>query len=245
MTTHAQARELAARALSAVFRCSANPQAVRHLAGVAQLETNYGDGWKGAGRNSNNMGAIQCGSQWTGLRFEYTDTHPNADGTSTPYRIGFRKYLTPDEGWRDLVKVVYINRGRASVLAAAEAGNTFEVSRLLHATGYYEGFGRDVVERVNNHYRALARAIKMADGELVTSPAYVQGERPVLRRGARGPWVGVLQRELRLAADNIFGRVTESELVEYQLSRGLTGDGICGPASWAMLLGDEYQPEVS
>jgi peptidoglycan hydrolase-like protein with peptidoglycan-binding domain len=243
MTTHAEARALAQRALKAAFgnEPSLTSGAVKCLAGVACIETSYGDGWKGAGKGSHNMGAIQCGTGWTGPRFEYVDTHPNADGTSTPYRIGFRKYLTADDGWRDLVKTVYVNRGRASVLNAAQAGDIYGVSECLHQTGYYEGFGKTVADRVSNHHRALSRAIAAADGSLYPV-APVVAVLPTLRRGAQGEEVKLLQRELRLAADGAFGRITDAELRAYQLTHGLTVDGVAGPATWAHLLSDDYIP---
>jgi peptidoglycan hydrolase-like protein with peptidoglycan-binding domain len=248
MTTHAQARTYAANALSRIFREPADPQCVRHLAGVAQLETNYGDGWKGAGKGSNNMGAIQCGAQWTGPRFEYVDTHPNPDGTSTPYRIGFRKYLTPEDGWVDLVKVVFINRGRSVVLNAAKAGDTLGVSKALHATGYYEGFGRTVADRINNHYRALSRAIAAADGAAAPKVPVV-ANLPTLRRGMNdtvkhGP-IWLLQTELKLSGDGSFGKITEGDLIAYQAAHGLPATGICDAATWGCLLSDDYTPEAA
>ena len=243
MTTHHEARALAQNALGVVYHQapSLTSPVVACLAGVASLETSYGDGWKGAGRGSNNMGAIQCGGGWTGGRFSYTDTHPNTDGTSTPYRVDFRAYPTPLEGWVDLVRTVYVNRGRAKVLAAAQAGDVLGVSRALHDTGYYEGYGKTVEDRVQNHYRALSRAIAAADA--VQAPRVpVAGDLPALRRGAVGEDVRLLQRELHLVADGILGAVTERAVMDYQSEHGLTADGVCGPRTWGVLLADDYTP---
>ncbi len=38
-------------------------------------------------------------------------------------------------------------------------------------------------------------------------------------------------------ADGIFGSSTDADLRKYQRARGLDPDGICGPKTWAALLG--------
>jgi len=243
MTNHSSARSYARSALERVLGQSSLP-VERALAGVACLETGYGDGWKGSGNGSNNMGAIQAGS-WVGETFAYTDTHPNADGTSTPYRIAFRKYATPAAGWEDLVRVVFINRGRSLVLNAAKSCDLLGVSQALHATGYYEGFGATVEQRIANHHSALARCVRAADLACQATTGPEPGEiqidaehMPTLRRGSRGESVRAMQQLLGIVADGAFGPVTEAALRSYQASRHMTVDGVCGPLTWAKLARD-------
>ena len=244
MTTHAEAREFARQALIRRFGREPFRGEIAVLAGVACLETSYGDGWRGSGKGSNNMGAIQCGSSWKGDRFSYIDTHPTADGKNVPYRIDFRKYLTPDAGWDDLVKVVYENRGRSCVRNAACVGDYYLASKFLHDTGYYEGFGKTVQERIQNHHRALMRSIAAADG--AQKPTVVVSTLPeTVRFGSTGEVVKTLQSELRIAADGIFGKATLKALKAYQEQHGLLNDGVCGPRTWTKLFGDDYQPEQS
>lgn len=244
MTTHAQAREYAKAALIRRFGGEPTAGEVKALAGVACLETSYGDGWKGAGKGSFNMGAIQCGANWKGERFSYIDTHPTKDGKNVPYRIDFRKYPTVDAGWDDLVNVVFINRGRQRVREAAQGGDFYLVSKRLHDTGYYEGFGKTVPDRIQNHYRALARSIASADG--APRPVVpVASIPPTVRFGDTGDAVRMLQREIRLAADGIFGKATARALIAYQELHGLLNDGVCGPQTWAKLLGDDFQPAAA
>jgi hypothetical protein len=244
VTTHTEARLFSKEALTVRFDREPFSGEVKALAGVACLETQYGDGWKGAGKGSFNMGAVQCGSSWTGARFSYVDTHPNADGTSTPYRVDFRKYPTVEAGWIDLASVVYVNRGRQCVREAAQFGDFRRVSQMLHVTGYYEGFGATESDRINNHYRALSRAIAAADN--ASAPVVPVNAIPeTVRRGSRGEAVKLLQSELRLAADGMFGPITEAYLRRYQSDHGLLPDGVCGPRTWAALLSDEYQPEAA
>jgi len=245
MTTHAQAREYAAQSLGAVFG-GAHAGEIKAEAGVAYLETSYGDGWKGAGKGSFNQGAIQCGSGWKGDRFSYVDTHPNADGTSTAYRIDFRKYPTVGDGWFDLCQVVFVNRGRFIVRAAAQACDWLGVSRGLHKTGYYEGFGKTVDDRIANHHRALVRAIAKADGAAapaIDTPTILPTvERGDGMRGAPSEAVRLLQYELQLAADGRFGPVTEAAVKAYQALHGLIVTGICDSRTWDVLLHDDFIP---
>ncbi len=67
---------------------------------------------------------------------------------------------------------------------------------------------------------------------------------PTVRRGGRGQAVKILQRELNEAgfdcgdADGIFGKKTESAVKDYQKSRALAVDGICGKKTWGKILAE-------
>lgn len=251
MTSHQDARELAAHAISLALGVALPAEhAIRHLAGVGSLETQYGAGWKGAGRGSNNMGAIQAGTGWSGARFTYTDTHPNADGTSTPYTVAFRAYPSPLDGWVDLARVMFTGN-RRDVLLVASRGDIYTVSELMRRTGYYEGFGPTQHDRIRNHMLALRRAVLTADAAVGLSvPSLSIEGAPVglpdtVRFGSTGESVRTLQRELRLSADGIFGRITESTLRHYQAAHQLKTDGVCGPATWQVLFSDQYVPEAA
>ena len=56
-----------------------------------------------------------------------------------------------------------------------------------------------------------------------------------IKRGSRGDDVKTLQRKLNLQPDGIFGVLTDEAVREFQKSKGLTIDGIVGPATWAAL----------
>src|SRR5688500_6747260 len=66
---------------------------------------------------------------------------------------------------------------------------------------------------------------------------------PVLRRGAHGPDVELLQRWLAEAGfrpgrvDGAFGPATEAALTAFQQARGLLADGVAGPVAWHALAG--------
>lgn len=59
--------------------------------------------------------------------------------------------------------------------------------------------------------------------------------RPVLHRGSRGWWVKRLQKKIGVAADGIFGPVTEAAVKKYQRKHDLKADGIVGPKTWKAL----------
>lgn len=246
MTTDIQASGFSSQALQTIFSTDPEEGEVVGLQAVSFLETHYGDSWKGAGAGSHNQGAIQCGSQWTGDKFSYTDTHPNDDGTSTPYTINFRKYATDVDGWEDLTKVAYIQHGRSVVRDAARAQNWFGISQGLHDTGYYEGFGKTVTDRINNHFHALMRGVNAGLAAFDQSPVPVIRPAVVIpitvRRGMFGAAVAELQRELRISADGCFGKYTEQALITYQKSNNLKPDGVCGEKTWTAILTDDYIP---
>lgn len=60
--------------------------------------------------------------------------------------------------------------------------------------------------------------------------------RPVLRQGAAGEDVRVLQRALGITADGDFGPKTKAAVEAFQRSHGLVADGIVGPKTWAVLV---------
>ena len=58
----------------------------------------------------------------------------------------------------------------------------------------------------------------------------------VLRKGARGEGVKIMQEALGIGADGVFGPGTEKALKEWQSANGLVADGIAGPATFEKLL---------
>jgi hypothetical protein len=129
---------------------------------VAALESQYGKGWKGEGVGSNNMGAVQAGhAPCAANAFQYTDTHPNPDGTSTPYTICFRRYPTPVDGMADVARILFKQM-------KINAGSIRQLSTQMYDKHYYEGFGSTREQRINNHVKALtnwAKDISAATGQ--------------------------------------------------------------------------------
>ena len=59
----------------------------------------------------------------------------------------------------------------------------------------------------------------------------------LIRKGDKGEEVKQIQRELDIEADGIFGAVTESAVMRFQIEEHLDVDGIVGPKTWAELFG--------
>jgi len=232
---HTEARALVATAFAQQFGRQGNLTELQCLQAIAWLETNYGGSWHGAGVGSFNMGAIQKGG-WTGAVFTYTDTHPNADGTSTPYQIGFRKYSTAVDGFVDLCKVVYcaFDRGKR-VLPAASRGDLIAFSTELHKYPcYYEGFGANDAERIAHHHAAVVNAIRLQCAE-IGDPLPAQLEAPTgslptvataLFIGCTGPAVEAWQRVVGVAIDGDFGSLTQTATRAWQAKHGLPASGV-------------------
>ena len=69
------------------------------------------------------------------------------------------------------------------------------------------------------------------------TPPY--GGKP-LRRGSSGDSVRVMQQRLSdlgyaLSVDGMFGPGTQKAITDFQQTKGLSADGVAGPATWAAL----------
>ena len=114
--------------------------------------------------NTWSMGGVQCGSAppCPPGCFEATDTHE--DGT--PYQWCFRRYETPVEGFEHFIKVLYVNRNRKTVLAAANTGDIREFSTALRASGYFElGLEKHIAAMTRNLQAITARLGEPMPGE--------------------------------------------------------------------------------
>ena len=61
---------------------------------------------------------------------------------------------------------------------------------------------------------------------------YSLSQLPNLRKGARGVYVNLLQRLLRIDSDGKYGGQTVTAVKGYQKQHNLTIDGRCGPQTW-------------
>ena len=151
---HAEARRDAREAFMDVVHAEPTTNELRTLEAVALHETTFGYGWAGDGAGSFNMGAVQGDPNWTGATFGGTDTHPTATGAAVKYSATFKRYPSAIEGWRDLVRELYIRR--PSVRQAARGGNPLDVATAMRRTKYYEGAGSNETERIKGYGQALA-----------------------------------------------------------------------------------------
>lgn len=241
MLSHRDARVLILAAFTTRFGRQATRPETQCVQAVGELESGYASYWRPPGVDSCNWGAIQ-GSGPAGA-FQYVDTHPNADGTSTQYATTFAKYHSLGEGAEYLVRAVYqiANRDKL-VLPYATAGDTLGFSTGLHRTIYYEGFGATVAERIEHHHRAVLNAC-IAQAHALGEPMPDGSEPPPLpdpslRQGMGGDAVKAWQTLLSVAgfacvADGDFGPTTKELTQALQTRLGLIADGVVGPATQA------------
>jgi peptidoglycan hydrolase-like protein with peptidoglycan-binding domain len=236
-TRHKEARELATQAFLEVLGRPPSLTEVQCLQAIGGLETSYGYGWKASGAvGSNNIGAIIAGSSWKGETFVHGDTRPDPanPGKNISYVTEFRKYPTPLDGWKDLVKVMYVNR--PSVLKAATAGDVFGVSAALYDTKYFFGTGATIKQRIERHHTAVMRnLVAQVQAFAEPMPEGFEVPRRTLRVGMVGEDVKDLQRALSLVADGVFGPATELAVFDLQANFGLTQDGVVGEKTWKIV----------
>jgi hypothetical protein len=154
---HATARQLAIDAFEDVVHESPTVNELRMLMAVSLHETTFGAGWRGNGVGSNNMGALQAGASWTGDTFGATDTHPTESGAAIPYAAQFRAYSSPLEGWKDLVRVLYLQSPATRIAAAS--GDPRAVARAMRKARYYQGQGATEEQRIGAYEQALVNAL--------------------------------------------------------------------------------------
>jgi hypothetical protein len=219
---HNDMRTVLRAAFAAVIGREGTIHELQCLRAISSLESGDGEYWKPPGNGSFNLGALQAGSSWSGATFEYRDTTPQPDGSSKSYVTKFRKYPTLIAGAEDLVRVVFVNMGRSSVLKAASEGNTLRFSAGLYCvsspaardketaevleqfgiapTGYYQGWGKTPAERIAHHHKAVVASIRaqaLALSESLPADIAALPSLPALLRvGAKGTDVEKLQREL-------------------------------------------------
>jgi peptidoglycan hydrolase-like protein with peptidoglycan-binding domain len=250
--SHGDARQVVHEAFRRVFERAPTRSEAQCVQAVGWLETGYGQHWRPPGDRSNNWGAIQAHAGWTGPIFSYTDTRPNEDGTSTPYEQAFRAYRSAAKGATDLVRVVFTG-GRNPVLGshvrfddplgarhvlalpAATRGDTYAFSGALYDTVYYQGFGRDRSERVEHHHAAVLNACAAMAREL--REPMPNGDEPpavvrVLREGATGNAVRIVQGIVGVKQDGAFGPQTRVAVQAWQRARRLRTDGVWGPVCY-------------
>lgn len=66
-------------------------------------------------------------------------------------------------------------------------------------------------------------------------PIPPKDDRPMLRSGASGVAVRIVQAAVRVAVDGIFGAATEAAVRQFQRDHKLAADGIVGPLCWAQI----------
>lgn len=149
------------------------------------------------------------------------------------------------------IEICYSESGGDRFLAAEKLAAKFIAYKLKE-----KGWGIDKVKKhqdfasKNCPHRTLAlgwdRFLQMVQAELdALTPKPSTAQLPMLKQGSKGASVKALQILLignghscgSSGVDGSFGPATYKAVVAYQVAKGLEADGICGPKTWASLLG--------
>lgn len=211
------------------------------------------------GINSNNWGAVQ-GTGNAGS-FQHIDRHANGE-----WYVGkFKKYLTPADGFGDMMRVLLGGglrgaRGATAIKAALDVGNATDAVYAQHANGYFELNPDEYLIAVKrNHARLVAAlgvpsALKfplrvgrpLPPGQPSEPSGTPSGEGPfvigrvtnlpVLWLGSYGPAVEVLCMALAIERTPRFDGVMKRIVMKYQTDNGLKADGVVGLKTWERVL---------
>lgn len=164
---------------------------IQYAVSVSRGEGFFGKGWgddPNLGAGSNNWGAVQ-GTGSAGY-FEHIDHH--ADGTE--YTTKFKKYLTPEEGFKDMARILYSGGMRGAVGAKAikdalKKGNLHDAVYAQHDNHYFELAPDKYLAAVVKNYNILK--------------TNVDGWKTLLGENGLGVVRGVLKSVLGLAFGGI------------------------------------------
>ncbi|MBG0857703.1 DUF1906 domain-containing protein [Streptomyces spinoverrucosus] len=134
-----------------------------------------------------------------------------------------------------------------TTVQSGSTGNLVKAAQcLLKAAGHDPGtpdgtFGPDTAAAARNFQSSTGLSADGAVGPRTWTALLSRGTTPTLQSGSTGEAVTRLQRALTaalgrtVAIDGVFGSGTTQAVRDYQSSRGLSVDGIAGPATWGAL----------
>lgn len=99
---------------------------------------------------------------------------------------------------------------------------------------------REITRKINGGYFGLTERIENYECALTLLGAAPHTEEPfeyktLLQIGSKGKDVAALQEILKVTVDGHFGEETQEAVIDFQLSKGLTPDGIVGKKTFALL----------
>lgn len=179
-------------------------------------DTASGDGWRFRGR-----GPIQLTGKHNYQSFS-DDMGVNA--------VGAPDIVSEDKEIALMSAIWFWNKN--SLNRYADAGDMKKLTKRIN--GGYNGL-QDRIHHWEEALKALGKECPHCDSE-DEDESFDLDDIGVLRRGARGEGVKIMQEALGIGADGVFGPGTERALKEWQKANGLVADGIAGPVTLGELL---------
>lgn len=161
------------------------------------------------------------------------------NGVATRVRAAFRKYPSWQESIKDHSDLFnrlarYKNlRGETNYIRACQ-----NVQKDGYATS--PSYANTLINTINKYQLYNWDNEVLGNTNNITNPKPVK-EIPTLKLGSKGDYVLHWQKFLNLNGypcgkeDGKFGKNTEIAVKSFQISRGLTPDGIIGPKTWAAI----------
>lgn len=155
-----------------------------------------------------------------------------ATSFGAPQIMGFNHAAAGFPTAESMVKAM-AESGAAQIDAFVNLVTKWGLDRHIRAHDWYKfAVGYNGSGQPDSYAKKIEAAYRKHSGGI--------GSPVVLRFGAQGEAVKVLQTKLGLEIDGIFGRDTEAAVKSYQRSAGLVADGIVGFKTWKAL--DEVSP---
>jgi len=180
-------------------------------------DTDSGDGWRFRGR-----GPIQLTGKHNYAKFS---EDMDVDAVDNP------DIVSEDKEVALMSAIWYWNSNNLN----RYADNSDIKTLTKRINGGYIGL-EDRIHHWEMALEALGEEVETHHGSEDEDDSFDLDEIGVLRKGARGDGVKMMQEALGIGADRVFGPGTERALKEWQSANGLTADGIAGPATLGELL---------
>ena len=180
-------------------------------------DTDSGDGWRYRGR-----GPIQLTGKANYAKFS---EDMDVDAVDNPDQVSEDKEVAL------MSAIWYWNSNNLN--RYADSGDIKTLTKRIN--GGYIGL-EDRIHHWEEAMKALGEEPEAAHGD-DEDDSFDLDDIGVLRKGAKGEGVKMMQEALGIGADGDFGPGTERALKEWQAENDLVADGIAGPATLAELLG--------
>jgi putative chitinase len=180
-------------------------------------DTDSGDGWRYRGR-----GPIQLTGKANYAAFS---SDMGVDAIDNPDQVSEDKEIA-------LMSAIWF-WNKNGLNRYADSGDIKTMTKRIN--GGYIGL-EDRIHHWEHALEAMGVEVETAHGDDEDDEFDID-DIGVLRKGARGEGVKMMQEALGVGADGAFGPGTERALKEWQAANGLIADGIAGPATLEKLLG--------
>ena len=181
-------------------------------------DTNSGDGWRYRGR-----GPIQLTGK---ANYSAFSADMDVDAVDNPDTVSEDKEIA-------LMSAIWF-WNKNGLNRYADSGDIKTMTKRIN--GGYIGL-EDRIHHWEEALKAMGAEVENHQEDDDEDDSFDLDDIGVLRKGAKGEGVKMMQEALGVSADGDFGPGTERALKEWQAANGLVADGIAGPKTLEKLLG--------